>query len=192
MNRLLSTSIFFSAFAVYVIFRTPTSAAPLGVATIIPPSPVVVSNVLSTPKATSGTVTFSATQNTKKKKAPANTTRVTQKTIPTAAMPKRVHAKKVVQRGPYVDGTYTGRRIDSYYETVQVRIVVKNGMISKVSSLPYQIYNGTSQAIAGYAIPILRSEALTIQNADINTISGATEVSNAFRTSLASAVLQAA
>ncbi len=189
MNRFLSASIFFSAFAVYVIFRTPTSAAPLGTATIIPSAPVVVSNVLSTPKATSSTVTFSAPPNPKKKTS-SNTTPTVKNTIATVTPIKHAQ-KKIVQRGPYVDGTYTGRRINSYYETVQVRIVIKNGTISKVSSLPYQIYNGTSQAIAGYAIPILRSEALMIQSAKINTISGATEVSNAFRTSLANAVLQA-
>lgn len=191
MNRFLSASIFLSAFAVYVVFRTPTSAAPLGVATIIPSAPVVVSNVLSTPKSTSSTVTLSSPPNPKKKNAVSKTARSTKKTTQTNAVPKQTQTK-VAQRGPYVDGTYTGRRVDSYYETVQIRIVVKNGTIDKVSSLPYQIYNGTSQAIAGYAIPILRSEALTIQSANINTISGATEVSNAFRTSLSSAVLQAA
>lgn len=189
MNRFLSTFIFFSAFAVYVIFRTQTSTAHLGAATTIPSAPVVVSNILSVPQAASTTVTFSTPSNTKKKNTRARIASITKK-IPTATMPKRTYTN-AAQRGRYVDGTYTGRRIDSYYETVQVRIVVKNGVISKVSSLPYQIYNGTSQSITGYAIPILRSEALTIQNANINTISGATEVSNAFRTSLTSAVLQA-
>ncbi len=95
-----------------------------------------------------------------------------------------------MHQGPYVDGVYMGPAADAYYEMIQVKILIKNGSLADVYFVPTQM-SGTSRQINNYVMPILRSEALTIQNANVNMISGATETSNAFRSSLSGALRKA-
>ena len=95
-----------------------------------------------------------------------------------------------MHQGPYVDGVYAGPAADAYYEMIQVKILIKNGSLADVYFVPTPM-SGTSRQINNYVMPILRSEALTIQNANVNMISGATETSNAFRSSLSGALRKA-
>jgi uncharacterized protein with FMN-binding domain len=48
--------------------------------------------------------------------------------------------------------------------------------------------NGRDQQINAYALPILRQETLTAQNAHINTVSGATITSDGYLESLQAAL----
>ena len=57
--------------------------------------------------------------------------------------------------------------------------------------LDYPKDRSTSIRINSRAMPILKSEAIQAQNSNVNTISGATDSSGAFRESLASALAQA-
>lgn len=94
-------------------------------------------------------------------------------------------------RGPYRDGTYTGSVADAYYGNVQVQATIQNGFITDVQFLDYPQDRGTSIYINSQATPLLRQEAIQTQNAQVDTVSGATETSGAFRQSLGSALSQA-
>ena len=91
----------------------------------------------------------------------------------------------------YADGTYTGSQADAYYGTVQVQATIQNGVLADVSFLQYPSDRRTSQSINGLAMPILKSEAIQAQNANVNIVSGATDTSMAFQQSLADALTQA-
>lgn len=94
-------------------------------------------------------------------------------------------------RGIYRNGTFTGDVTDAYYGNVQVQAVVRNGALADVVFLDYPHDRRTSVAINTQATPMLRSEALQVQSAQVDVISGATATSEAFVQSLASALAQA-
>ena len=84
-------------------------------------------------------------------------------------------------------GTFTGQDISMPYGDVQVQVTVKNGKITAVTPLVMPL-DGHSGRIAQYAAPILQSEALQAQSANINIVSGATYTSEAYAMSLQSAL----
>ncbi len=88
--------------------------------------------------------------------------------------------------GQYKDGTYTGPVVDAFYGNIQVRTTITSGQISDVQFLQFPNDRGTSIQINSEAMPILKSEAIKAQNAQVNIVSGATDSSNAFRQSLQS------
>lgn len=91
----------------------------------------------------------------------------------------------------YKDGTFTGPVVDAYYGNVQVNVTTKSDRIVDVQFLDYPHDRNTSVYINSYATPALRSEAIQIQGAQVDTVSGATATSGGFRNSLASALAQA-
>ncbi len=93
--------------------------------------------------------------------------------------------------GQYKDGSYTGKVITTIYGDVQMRAVIKNGKLVSVETL--QAPNGadTSIEIAKMALPVLKSEAITVQSAQVDAVSGATQTSKGFKGSLADALTQA-
>ena len=93
--------------------------------------------------------------------------------------------------GLYKDGTYLGTKTDAYYGNVQVRVTVQSGKIADVQFLDYPQNRSTSRYINSQATPALRSEAIQIQSAPVDAVSGATYTSQAFNQSLASALAQA-
>lgn len=93
--------------------------------------------------------------------------------------------------GTYTDGTYTGDVTDAYFGNVQVKAIVANGRLADVQFLQYPNDRSTSVRINRAAMPLLTQEALQAQNAQVDIVSGATQTSEAFQTSLASALLQA-
>lgn len=99
--------------------------------------------------------------------------------------------KATTQTGQYKNGTYTGGSADAYYGNVQVRVTVQSGKIANVEFLDYPQSHQTSVSINSQAMPYLRSEAIQAQSANVNTISGATLTSSAFRQSLQDALNQA-
>jgi uncharacterized protein with FMN-binding domain len=94
-------------------------------------------------------------------------------------------------KGQYADGTYTGSSADAYYGTVQVQATVTGGKLSSVAFLQYPNDRGNSVRINSRAMPILKTEAITAQSANVHTVSGASDTSMAFRQSLQSALSQA-
>ena len=90
--------------------------------------------------------------------------------------------------GQYKDGSYTGSVADAFYGNVQVRATVSGGKLTDVAFLQYPSEQGHSLEISNYAMPILKSEAITAQSANVDIVSGATQTSEAFQQSLAAAL----
>ena len=117
---------------------------------------------------------------------------------PVASKPMQIAASKAnvaaalppaaAALGTYKDGEYTGALADAYYGNVQVKAVIHGGQISDVSFLSFPNHRRTSVRINTYAMPYLTSEAIQVQSANVNVISGATLTSEAFAQSLQSAL----
>ena len=86
--------------------------------------------------------------------------------------------------------TYKGSAADMRWGTVQVSLVVKNKKIINVKSA-VSIHTDRSQFINQQALPMLKQEVLQAQSATIDMVSGATDTSGAYITSLQSAVNKA-
>lgn len=91
----------------------------------------------------------------------------------------------------YKDGSYTGSVADAYYGNIQVQAVISGGKITDVIFLQYPNDNRTSQRINSQADPMLTQEAIQVQSAQVDTVSGASASSQAFQQSLADALSQA-
>ena len=88
-------------------------------------------------------------------------------------------------------GSFTGSSVGTQYGSVQVQVVVVNGKITDVKALHLTDDGGRSIQISNSAAPILRSEVLSSQSARVATVGGATYTSEAYLTSLQSALDQA-
>jgi uncharacterized protein with FMN-binding domain len=91
----------------------------------------------------------------------------------------------------YKDGTYTGSATDAYYGAIQVKATIQNGRLSDVIFLQYPHDQQESTEINEAAMPNLKQEAIQVQNANVDLVSGATQTSQAFKQSLAAALSQA-
>ncbi|MCX6738567.1 MAG: FMN-binding protein [Candidatus Parcubacteria bacterium] len=111
-------------------------------------------------------------------------------TTPTPIPVTTPPAPPVNMTGKYKNGTYSGKAVAQYYGDVQVQAVIKGGKLVDVVFLQYP-NRGNSYQINSYALPILRSEAISAQSANIDAVSGASETSPAFVASLDSALKQA-
>ncbi len=90
-----------------------------------------------------------------------------------------------------VTETLTGAIVSSRYGNTEVQITISNGKITAVTALELPT-GGRSGQISSYVEPILSSEVLTAQSANIDIVSGATYTSEAYAQSLQSALDQAA
>jgi uncharacterized protein with FMN-binding domain len=84
-------------------------------------------------------------------------------------------------------GTFTGDPADTPYGTMQVTAVVRAGKLTDVGVLQ-ETDGGRSHQIDDASIPILRSEALSAQGANIDVVSGATFTSQGYAQSLQTAL----
>ena len=118
----------------------------------------------------------------------------TQPTIPTVQPTVEILPTSTIPPTPqpslglYKDGTYTGPTVDAYYGLVKVQATVQNGKITDVQFLQYPSDRRTSVEINSQAMPWLQQEALQVQSAHINIISGATFTSEGFAMSLDAAL----
>jgi len=86
--------------------------------------------------------------------------------------------------GQQVDGDV----VQTQFGDVQVRLIETAGRITDVKALQLPFDRRRSNEISQYSEPILHDEALQAQSAQIDTISGATYTSEAYRMSLQSAL----
>jgi uncharacterized protein with FMN-binding domain len=91
----------------------------------------------------------------------------------------------------YKDGTYKGDSEDAFYGNIQVQVTVSGGKITSVQFLQYPNDNGTSVAVNQQADPMLVQEAIQVQSAQVDIVSGATQSSQAFIQSMQTALAQA-
>jgi uncharacterized protein with FMN-binding domain len=94
-------------------------------------------------------------------------------------------------QGAYKDDTYTGSAADAFYGTIQVQATIQGGKITDVQFLQYPNDRDDSVRINQQADPMLAQEAIQAQSANVDIVSGATDSSQAFKESLASALSQA-
>jgi uncharacterized protein with FMN-binding domain len=116
-----------------------------------------------------------------------NTTTPTPTPTPTTPTPNPSPIS-VVTRGQYKDGQYTGSVADAFYGLLQVKAIISGGRITDVVFLQYPNDQRESQQVNGFSNPRLKQEAISAQSANVDTVSGATQSSGAFRESLASAL----
>ena len=102
-----------------------------------------------------------------------------------------VPTQAATTNGQAGDGTYTGTKIRTVYGDVQVKVTVNGNKITDVQPLTLPSDRARSAYISQVAGPMLRSEALQAQNANIDIVSGATYTSDAYAQSLQSALQQA-
>ncbi|TFD57500.1 FMN-binding protein [Cryobacterium sp. Hh7] len=71
---------------------------------------------------------------------------------------------------------------------MQVSVIIANGAITEVTPLQLTNRGGRSVAISNQAAPILRSEVLAAQSANVQSVSGATYTTQGYLRSLQSAL----
>lgn len=91
----------------------------------------------------------------------------------------------------YKDGSFTGRSSDAIYGYVRVKATISGGRLTTVEFLDYPKDRGNSVEINDYAIPKLKDQAIHVQSAQVDGVSGATDTSQAFIESLGDALAQA-
>jgi uncharacterized protein with FMN-binding domain len=89
---------------------------------------------------------------------------------------------------PAAAGTYDGVVVSTRFGSVQVQITVQAGAITEVTALQLTDDDRKSIQISNRAAPLLRTEVLAAQSAEVKTISGATVTSSAYLTSLQAAI----
>jgi uncharacterized protein with FMN-binding domain len=89
---------------------------------------------------------------------------------------------------PGGDHQVDGDVIPTQFGDIQVRVVESAGKIVDVKALQLPSDRRRSREISQYSEPILHDEALQAQTAQIDTVSGATYTSEAYRESLQSAI----
>jgi uncharacterized protein with FMN-binding domain len=89
--------------------------------------------------------------------------------------------------GSGANQTITGSLISTRFGDVQVQVTLVGGRITGISAVALPS-GGRSGMISAYAEPILDSEALAAQSANIDLVSGATYTSRAYERSLQAAL----
>ena len=120
----------------------------------------------------------------------ATTAAITPTTTTTVATPTTPTPSSSASTGQYNDGTYTGTVADAFYGNLQAVVTIQGGLITNVT-FPQAPSGGHSSVVSAMALPALKQEAITAQSANVNIVSGATQDSEAFQQSLASALAQA-
>jgi uncharacterized protein with FMN-binding domain len=88
-------------------------------------------------------------------------------------------------------GTFTGVDVPNRFGDVVVRIVLSRGHMTDVQAVTLPTDRAESAYISQQAGPMLRTEALQAQSANIDIISGATYTSESYAQSLESALKKA-
>ena len=87
----------------------------------------------------------------------------------------------------YADGVYTGASEYTKWGNYQVRVTIQNGKIVSIVETQAPT-DSRSTSINNRAQPVLESEAIAAQSANINAVSGATYTSTTYKASLQSAL----
>jgi hypothetical protein len=85
-------------------------------------------------------------------------------------------------------GTFTGSTVNTPYGDMQVAAVLHDGKLTDVQVLQQTDVGGRSQEIDAAALPILHTEAIAANSANIDIVSGATYTSQGYAQSLQAAI----
>jgi uncharacterized protein with FMN-binding domain len=196
MKKFLASTIFIALFATYTLYlhantqiasasnTTDTEAISAQTSAQTTASPQNASTD-STTQAAAQTATQTNTTVAAADATPSPTPASTPTVSTTATTPADV------PKGQYKDGTYTGSSENAFYGDVQVQVTVSGGKITDVAFLSYPSDRRQSEEINSRAMPVLKQEAISAQSAQVDGVSGATDTSEAFVQSLASALSSA-
>lgn len=91
----------------------------------------------------------------------------------------------------YTNGKYAGDIANTSWGDVQVQVVIDNNRIASVATIQYPRDRPLSARINQVAIPVLEQEAVRVQSADVQFVTGATVTTEGFIESLKNALSQA-
>ena len=87
----------------------------------------------------------------------------------------------------YKDGTYTGTNVSERFGTVQVTVTISGGKITNVQAAT-TVYEQRSSQFVSRATSVLKPAVIAANSANVSTVSGATYTSQAYLSSLQSAL----
>ena len=152
--------------------RSAAAAAPV-IAQATAPSPTSEATTPSSDPTTSSTPTPSASSSSSSTPSSSSSSSSSSKSSSSAAK------------------TYDGEAVGTRFGNVQVQITVANGKITAAQVLQVPWNDHRDQEINSYAVPVLNSEVVQAQSANIDMVSGATFTSDGYIQSLQSAIDQA-
>jgi uncharacterized protein with FMN-binding domain len=126
----------------------------------------------ATPQASALTSASSSSASTNKSSAAAATATTAKTTVSTAETTRSA----------------VGSDIQYQYGDVEVKVTMTGSKITDVTVAKADVYDSRSESIDQYALPELRSQALSAQSAHIDGVSGASYTSAAYEQSLQSAI----
>jgi len=91
----------------------------------------------------------------------------------------------------YTNGKYLGDVANTSWGDIQVQVVIDANRIASVSAVQYPQDRPLSTQINRFAMPMLEQEAVQMQSAEVELVTGATVSSEGFIESLNSALSQA-
>ena len=100
-------------------------------------------------------------------------------------------AETPVDSSGFTDGEFLGTAEYTEWGDVQVNVTISDGAIVDIEAVQYPTGRKSSE-INSQAIPMLEANAVAIQNADVDIVSGATYTSHTYADSLQAALDQAA
>ncbi len=106
---------------------------------------------------------------------------------PGAARPARTGTAPLPQAGGSLR-TATGTRVQFAFGALAVRVTVRGSRIINIRVASLRTLEPTSQMISEQAIPVLRSEVLAAQSANVQGVSGASYTSSAYVKSVQAAL----
>jgi len=88
-------------------------------------------------------------------------------------------------------GTFTSAQVQTRYGIYQVALTVEAGTITNVAMVQSGASDGTSQQIAGSALPTLQQRVLSAQTYNVQGVSGASFTTQGFTAAVQNAMAQA-
>lgn len=133
---------------------------------------------------------LTASQQTLATSVPAAATSTAATATGTAATPSAAPSAAPAAAAAAVtpSGTFDGSVVQTRFGPVQVSVTIANGTITEVTALQLTNDGGRSVMISNQAAPILRSEVLAAQSAQVQNVSGATYTTGGYLTSLQAAL----
>jgi len=105
-----------------------------------------------------------------------------------APTPTKTPSRSAAPPPKAVPATFLGASVQTRYGPVQIKITYAGGRVTGVVAVQLPSGRSRDAEINSYAVPILESETLAAQSANINAVSGATYTSDGYVRSLQSAL----
>jgi uncharacterized protein with FMN-binding domain len=121
----------------------------------------------------------------------ANYMQARQLVISAALMLFLAGARAEAQSSHYKDGGFTGDPVEILWGIIQVKAVIQSGKITDVQFLQMPFDRLRSVELTDLAKPLLKSEAIKSQSAQVDLVTSATMTSMGFRETLGSALAKA-